>query len=149
MAQPATAKLTIEIAAEVCERTRCTAVVEGSITSLGNTYLLSVRARHCRTGEILEKEQAPAATKEDVFRVLDYGPAVALALLQDSAQVHEIAADLEARYPQDTSVQFGYLPVLRALDALNQGDAMKALDMTQAPSVARQRPRCLRTSGPQ
>ena len=35
------------------------------------------------------------------------------------------------RYPEDTSVQFSYLPALRALEALNQGDPAKALEMTQ------------------
>ena len=68
-------------------------------------------------------------------RDADYGPAFALALLQESAPAHKIAADLEERYPQDTSVQFNYLPVLRALAAINQGDAARALDMTQANAV--------------
>jgi tetratricopeptide (TPR) repeat protein len=65
-------------------------------------------------------------------RDADYGPAFALALLDDSAQAHRIEADLEKRYPEDTSVQFSYLPALRALEALNQGDPAKALEMTQA-----------------
>src|SRR5262249_29539225 len=43
-----------------------------------------------------------------------------------------IAAELDGRYPEDTSVQFSYLPALRALDALNQDDSAKALAMTQA-----------------
>jgi hypothetical protein len=64
-------------------------------------------------------------------RDADYGPAFALAILHQSAQTHEIVVDLEKRYPQDTSVQFSYLPALRALEALNQGDAAKALEMTQ------------------
>jgi tetratricopeptide (TPR) repeat protein len=65
-------------------------------------------------------------------RDADYGPAFALALLRDSAQAHKIAAELESRYPEDTSVQFSYLPALRALEALNQDDPAKALEMTQA-----------------
>jgi tetratricopeptide (TPR) repeat protein len=65
-------------------------------------------------------------------RDADYGPAFALALLDDSARARNIAADLEKRYPEDTCVQFSYLPALRALDALNQGDAARALEMTQA-----------------
>ena len=65
-------------------------------------------------------------------RDADYGPAFALALLQESAQAREVEAELERRYPEDTSVQFSYLPVLRPLGALNQGDPAKALEMTQA-----------------
>ena len=67
-------------------------------------------------------------------RDADYGPAFALALLRDSAQAHRIAAELEKRYPEDTSVQFSYLPALRALEALNQDAPAKALEMTQAAS---------------
>ena len=78
--------------------------------------------------------QRSAAAALSLFRSrdVDYGPAFALALLHDSAQAHKIEADLEKRYPEDTSVQFSYLPSLRALDALNEGDAAKALEMTQA-----------------
>ena len=50
----------------------------------------------------------------------------------DSAQAHKIEAELEKRYPDYTSVQFSYLPALRALEALNRGDPVKALEMTQA-----------------
>ncbi len=75
-----------------------------------------------------------AATTLSLYRSrdADYGPAFALALLDDSAQAQKIEADLEKRYPEDTSVQFSYLPALRALEALNQGDPAKALEMTQA-----------------
>jgi serine/threonine protein kinase/Flp pilus assembly protein TadD len=64
-------------------------------------------------------------------RDADYGPAFALALLHDPAQAHKIETDLAKLYPDDTSVQFSYLPALRALEALNQGDGAKALEMTQ------------------
>ena len=77
------------------------------------------------------QKSAAAALSLCRGRDADYGPAFALALSHDSAQARELAADLEERYPEDTSVQFSYLPVLRALDALNEGDAAKALEMTQ------------------
>jgi tetratricopeptide (TPR) repeat protein len=78
--------------------------------------------------------QNSAAAALSLFRGrdADYGPAFALMLLGDSAQARKVEADLETRYPEDTSVQFSYLPVLRALDALNEGDAAKALERTQA-----------------
>jgi hypothetical protein len=56
---------------------------------------------------------------------------LALSLLHESAQGRRIGADLENRYPEDTSVQFSYLPGLKALVALNEGDAAKALEITQ------------------
>ena len=76
---------------------------------------------------------AAAAAAQALFRSrdADYGPAFALALLHDSAQVHTIQAELEKQYPEDTSVQFSYLPALRALQALNHNDPAKALEATQ------------------
>jgi eukaryotic-like serine/threonine-protein kinase len=78
--------------------------------------------------------QRRAAAALSLFRSrdADYGPAFALAILRDSAQAQEIAAELERRYPEDTSVQFSYLPALWALEALNQDDPAKALELTQA-----------------
>jgi len=77
--------------------------------------------------------QKSAAAALSLFRSrdADYGPAFALALLRDSTPAYKIAADLEKQYPEDTSVQFSYLPALRALEALNQGDPAKALEKTQ------------------
>ena len=63
MGRPASTKLTPDVAAEICERTASVAVVEGSITSLGSEYALSLQARNCRTGEVLAQEQARAARK--------------------------------------------------------------------------------------
>ena len=65
----------------------------------------------------------------------DYGPAFALALSRDTAKAHEIQVDLAKNYPEDTSVQFSYLPVLRALEALNLRDPAKALEITQAAKL--------------
>jgi len=70
MARAADAKLTPEVAAEICERTSSAAVVEGSIASLGSDYALDLRARNCQTGDILDEEHAPAVKKEDVVKAL-------------------------------------------------------------------------------
>ena len=83
--------------------------------------------------ESRKEAKANAAATLSVYqsRDADYGPAFALALLHESAQAHKIEADLEKRYPEDTSVQFSYLPALRALEALNQGDPARALEITE------------------
>src|ERR1035438_7125010 len=82
---------------------------------------------------MLAEGQKSAAAALSLYRSrdADYGPAFALALLHESAEAHKIEADLEKQYPDDTSVQFSYLPALRALEALNQGDPAKALEKTQ------------------
>lgn len=70
MLRPADTKLTPDVASEICERTGSAAVIDGSITGLGKEYILSLRARNCRTGDVLEEEQAPAAKTAEVFQSL-------------------------------------------------------------------------------
>jgi DNA-binding winged helix-turn-helix (wHTH) protein/tetratricopeptide (TPR) repeat protein len=70
MGQPADARLTPEIAREVCERTASAAVLDGSIAMLGSRYVLGLRAKNCRTGDVIAEEQAQAAHKEDVLNAL-------------------------------------------------------------------------------
>jgi DNA-binding winged helix-turn-helix (wHTH) protein/tetratricopeptide (TPR) repeat protein len=71
MGRPADARLSPEVAREVCERTGSAVVLNGSIASLGNQYVLGLSARDCRTGDILDQEQVQAARKEDVLKALD------------------------------------------------------------------------------
>ena len=70
MGQPKNARLTPEIAREVCERTGSAAILAGSIRSLGSQYVLGLQAKTCNTGNILDQEQAQAARREDVLNTL-------------------------------------------------------------------------------
>jgi eukaryotic-like serine/threonine-protein kinase len=70
LGQQPDARLTPEFAREICERTASTAVLEGTIASLGSEYVLSLRATNCRTGDVLDDEQVQAARKEDVLNGL-------------------------------------------------------------------------------
>jgi tetratricopeptide (TPR) repeat protein len=70
MGQPADTRLTSEIARDICERTGSAAVLDGSITRLGSQYLLGLRARNCRTSEVLDQEQVQAVRIEDVMSAL-------------------------------------------------------------------------------
>ena len=70
MNRPPETRLTRDVAQEICERTDGTAVLDGSIARMGSQYILSLNARHCRTGDILGQEQAQAASKEEVLAVL-------------------------------------------------------------------------------
>jgi hypothetical protein len=61
-------------------------------------------------------------------REVSYGAAVALALAGESRQAETLALDLESNYPEDTSVRFSYLPVIRAILALRRSDPAKAIE---------------------
>ncbi|HEX3119400.1 MAG TPA: protein kinase, partial [Candidatus Acidoferrum sp.] len=50
MRQPKQARLTPELAREVCQRTASASTIEGSISSLGSQYVLGLKAINCRTG---------------------------------------------------------------------------------------------------
>jgi tetratricopeptide (TPR) repeat protein len=66
------------------------------------------------------KEGARAALQLAKGRDVEYAAAFALALAGDHSESQRLAADLEKRFPEDTPVQFEYLPTLRALSALAQ-----------------------------
>ena len=70
MNRPPETRLTREVSGDICERTGGSAVLEGSITELGSQYILWLRARNCRTGEVLAEEQAQAERKEGVLNAL-------------------------------------------------------------------------------
>jgi len=71
MGRPTDAHLTPEMAREVCERTGSTAVLDGSIATLGSQYVLGVKTVNCHSGEVLDEEQVQAVRKEDVLHALD------------------------------------------------------------------------------
>jgi tetratricopeptide (TPR) repeat protein len=70
MGQPADARLTPEIGRDICERTGSAAVLDGSIANIGSQYVLGLRAKACRGGEVLDEEQVQAPKKEDVLNAL-------------------------------------------------------------------------------
>lgn len=72
------------------------------------------------------RRQAKAALAQSTGREVEYGAAFALALAGDAAWAQSLAADLDKRHPEDTLVQFDYLPTLRALVALERNDPSQA-----------------------
>jgi eukaryotic-like serine/threonine-protein kinase len=70
MSQPAEARLTPELARQLCQRTGSAVVLEGSITGVGSQYVLGLQATNCSAGEILDNEQVQVRRKEDVLSAL-------------------------------------------------------------------------------
>src|SRR5438552_3743357 len=67
-------------------------------------------------------------------RDIDYGLALALAYAGKASQAQALADDLDKRFPEDTVVQFNYLPTLRAKLALLHAKPQAALVILGAAS---------------
>ena len=104
--------LTPTLAREVCERIGATVVLEGSISSLGNEYVLGLRSIRCGSGDLLDVGQATANTKE---QVLD-------ALTQVATRFRRRAGEsLRTRQMHDKPLEEGTTASLEALKAFSAG----------------------------
>ncbi len=71
MERPAHEPLNVQLAREVCVRTRSTATLEGAIAMLGDQYVLALRAVNCRTGDVLGQAQVTVPSKNKVLSAMD------------------------------------------------------------------------------
>jgi eukaryotic-like serine/threonine-protein kinase len=100
--------------------------------------------------DIAASYEAEAAVREAVFgnateaqwhvasalglstdREVQFGATLALALAGNASRAQLLADELGKRFPEDTIVQFIYLPTVRAQLALHRGDHSKALEALQ------------------
>ena len=64
-------------------------------------------------------------------RDVEYAAGLALALSGDASRSQPLADDLEKRFPEDTFAKFTYVPVLRALSALEHGKPTDSVERLQ------------------
>jgi eukaryotic-like serine/threonine-protein kinase len=124
MGRPANARLTPEIAREICERTASAAVLDGTITSLGSQYVLGLRATSCRDGRVLAEEQVQSTRKEDVLNALSQMASKVRARLGESLGTVE---------SHNTSLAEATTPSLEALKAYSEG--WRVLSSTGPPAA--------------
>jgi serine/threonine protein kinase/tetratricopeptide (TPR) repeat protein len=77
-------------------------------------------------------EQVSFALRHSEGRDVQYAAALALAFAGDDARAQALTNGLGKRYPEDTLVQFNFLPTLRAQLAVNQAKAPEAIDTLRA-----------------
>ena len=70
MELPANARLTPEVAKDVCQRNSGKAVLAGMITKIGNGYEIDLNATNCQTGEKLAGSTESAKEQQDVSNAL-------------------------------------------------------------------------------
>jgi eukaryotic-like serine/threonine-protein kinase len=74
---------------------------------------------------------AMAALELSHGRDVEYAAGLALALSGDFSRSQPLADDLEKRFPEDTFARFTYVPVLRALSALEHGKPTDSVERLQ------------------
>jgi eukaryotic-like serine/threonine-protein kinase len=126
MAQPKDARLTRELAREVCQRAAGAASIEGSISSLGSQYVVGLKAVNCRNGDVLANEQATASNKEQVLKALGEAAAKVRVKLGES---------LASVQKYDAPVENVTTPSLEALQAYGLGYRTEIVKRDNAAAI--------------
>ena len=106
MTRPVNTKLTPEVARELCQRAASKAYIAGSIDSLGNEYVLGLKAVNCRSGDTLAQEQVTAGSKEKVLNALGKAATELRGELGESlASVEKFDVPVEATTPSLEALQ--------------------------------------------
>jgi serine/threonine protein kinase/DNA-binding winged helix-turn-helix (wHTH) protein/tetratricopeptide (TPR) repeat protein len=112
MGRPAGEPVTPDIAREVCQRIGSTAMLTGSIVTLGSQYIIGLKAVNCNTGDVLGEAQEQAAGKGAVLKALD---AAAVTLRR------KLGESLSSVHRYSTPVAEATTPSLEALKAYSLG----------------------------
>jgi len=86
-----------EVARQLCVRTGSKAIVSGSISNLGEEYVIAVSAVGCTSGDTLAQEQQEAGTKQEVLKALGKAASSLRGKLGESlASIQKFDVPLEA-----------------------------------------------------
>lgn len=129
MGQKPDAKLTPDIARELCQRTGSAAALDGTIAQIGTEYLLTVNALNCASGVSLASAEAQASDKN---HVLDALGKIAGEMRTKLGESLSTVQKFDMPLPQATT------PSLEALQdySLSMKVATQGLDMANAVSLA-------------
>jgi eukaryotic-like serine/threonine-protein kinase len=112
MGQKPDAKLTPEIARDLCQRTGSAGVLDGSIAQIGTQYLLTLKATNCVSGDSLASAEAKAINKD---HVLD-------ALGETASELrNKLGESLSTVQKFDTPLEQATTPSLEALQTFTSG----------------------------
>jgi serine/threonine protein kinase/tetratricopeptide (TPR) repeat protein len=112
MGVPPESKLSSKMAGDLCQRLGSKVYIGGSISNIGNQYVVGVSAVNCQTGDSVAQEQVTANGKEGVLSAL--GSA--------STKLREqLGESLKTIQKLDTPIEQASTPSLEALQAFSLG----------------------------
>ena len=109
-------RLTNQLAREVCQRAGINAMLSGSISTLGNHYVIDLQALNCATGDSIAHEQAEAESKELILKSLGQAATSLRAKLGES---------LSSIQKFDTPLEEATTSSLEALKMFNLGETQR------------------------
>ncbi len=105
-------RLTNDLAREVCQRTASSAMIEGSIATVGGQYALALQATNCQTGSVFAREHISVANKQDILK----------ALAEASSKLrHDLGESLPSLKRYDVAPESVTTASLEALQAYSHG----------------------------
>ncbi len=117
MERPKDAKLTSELAQEVCARNQGDAMLSGSVARVGRHFLVTLQARDCNRGGNIAEVKTAAASEDDLPNTLDaLTLRVRLGLKESSASISKFNTPIA----QATTSSF------EALKAYSLGEGVRA-----------------------
>jgi tetratricopeptide (TPR) repeat protein len=104
--------VTPDVGREICQRNSGRALLGGSIAGLGSSYLITLSAQDCVTGDVLAEEQAQAGSKDEVLGSLG----------EASSRFRErLGESLASIQRYDAKIEQATTPSLDALKSYSQG----------------------------
>jgi tetratricopeptide (TPR) repeat protein len=130
MERQAEDRITPEIAREICRRRGVKAMLSGEVAPLGSSFIITLNAIDCGTGELLVGQQVEAESKEKVLGALG------TAVTQMRGDLGESLASVEKF---DVPIEQATTPSLEALEAFTGGvkERMKGRDFQAIPFFER------------
>jgi tetratricopeptide (TPR) repeat protein len=126
MNRPEDARLTPELARDVCLRTNSKAVITGSVADLGNHYRIGLKAVDCETGQVVVGTDGRARNRQQVVKMLGVAGA---ALRRNLGEPEAVLQRFNQPLDETTSTS------LEALQAYSEGRIRFEQDSSRLSAV--------------
>ena len=127
LGQPKEQRITPELAQQIGQRLGVKAYLTGTVATIGSTYVISINAVNCATGDVFAREQVTASDKTGVL------PAVSDAATKIRARLGESLASIQKLSTPYTNVTTASLQAFHAF-SLGEEEHRMGRDFPQAVS---------------
>jgi tetratricopeptide (TPR) repeat protein len=129
MSLPPGTRVTTQVAHEICVREGAAATIDGTIASLGKSYIITLQAITCQDNVTLAREQIQAEDKEHVLNVLGNVAAALRGKLGESlASIQRLSRPLDQEQATTPSME-AYQSYTAGVSEVTQGNFLAAVPL--------------------